>query len=82
MRSQLLATALVACLLSVGLFAGNVLYGRFAPVFGWDPGLRLARVPEFLLLFASAVFFVIAALAAERRAGDSTRSLINSGEIE
>ncbi|OOG27553.1 hypothetical protein B1C78_03530 [Thioalkalivibrio denitrificans] len=50
-------------------FALNVLYGRFAPMLGLDPGLRLARVPEFLLLFASATFFVIAALAAERLAG-------------
>ena len=50
-------------------FALNVLYGKFAPALGWDPGLRLTRIPEFLLLFGSATLFVIAALAAERQAG-------------
>jgi len=45
------------------------LYGRFAPSLGLDPALRLTRVPEFLLLFASATLFIVAALAAERQAG-------------
>ena len=61
--------ALAASLLAFLGFALNVLYGKFAPMLGWDPGLRLARVPEFLLLFVSAMFFVIAALTAERQAG-------------
>ncbi|WP_018232125.1 hypothetical protein [Thioalkalivibrio thiocyanodenitrificans] len=68
-RSWLVALALTASFLAILTFLLNVLYGRFAPAFGWDPGLRLARVPEFLLLFGSATFFVIAALAAERQAG-------------
>lgn len=68
-RSRLIALALSASLLSFLSFSLNVLYGKFAPFFGWDAGLRLARVPEFWLLFVSAAFLVIAALAAERQAG-------------
>ena len=68
-HSWFVTLALTASLLAILAFLLNILYGKFAPVFGWDPGLRLARVPEFLLLFGSATLFVIAALAAERQAG-------------
>lgn len=68
-RSRAGTIALSASVLAFSGFVLNVLYGKFAPVFGWDPGLRLARVPEFLLLFSSAILFVIAALSAERKAG-------------
>jgi hypothetical protein len=77
--------ALGASLLAFAGFALNVLYGRFAVTLGLDPGLRLARVPEFLLLFTSATCFVIAALAAERQAGarsPDTQSLEEEGRHE
>ena len=67
--SRLVAWALTASLVALLSFCLNVLYGKFAPFFGWDASLRLASVPEFWLLFASAAFFVVAALAAERQAG-------------
>lgn len=60
---------LAASLLTFLTFAGNVLYGRFAPSLGLDPALRLTRVPEFLLLVTSATLFIVAALAAEKQAG-------------
>lgn len=70
--SWLRSLALAASFLTFLAFAANVLYGRFAPTLGLDPALRLARVPEFLLLFASATLFIIAALAAERQADTHT----------
>lgn len=82
-RSLLATLALTASLVAFLGFLLNVLYGKFAPVLGLDPGLRLARVPEFLLLFISATFFVIAALAAERRAAvcpPATQTLEEDGQ--
>lgn len=67
--ARIRSLALAASLLAFLAFAGNVLYGKFAPALGLDPELRLARVPEFLLLFTSATLFIVAALAAERHAG-------------
>jgi hypothetical protein len=67
--SRLIASALAASFAAFVLFSLNILIGKFAAFFGWDPELRLARVPEFGLLFGAAVFFVVAALAAERQAG-------------
>lgn len=70
--STIIVSALTASFLAFAAFSINVFYGRFAPFFGWDPGLRLERVPEFGLLFTSAVLFIVAALAAERRAADAS----------
>lgn len=67
--SRLIASSLVASFAAFLLFSLNVLYGKFAAFFGWDPDFRLARVPEFGLLFGAAALFVVAALAAERKAG-------------
>jgi TRAP-type C4-dicarboxylate transport system permease small subunit len=67
-RSRLEVAALVACAVCFALFCGNVLLGWSARLIGWDASWRLERVPEFLLLFASAISFAVAALAAERRA--------------
>lgn len=67
-RSRLVVSALTASLMAFLLFSLNVLYGKFAPSFGWDTALSLRRVPEFWLLFVSGAFFVVAALAAERQA--------------
>lgn len=67
--TRIRSLALAASLLAFLAFAGNVLYGKFAPTLGLDPDLRLTRVPEFLLLFTSATLFIVAALAAERQAG-------------
>lgn len=67
--SRLIASALTAGFVAFLSFSFNVLYGKFAPFFGWDASLRLANVPEFWLLFASAAFFIVAALAAELRSG-------------
>jgi hypothetical protein len=47
------------------LFALNVLFGSLAMTGGWADLLALDRVAEFLLLFASAVFLTMAALASE-----------------
>lgn len=79
-RSRLIASALSASFAAFVLFSLNILYGKFGASFGWDPDLRLARVPEFGLLFGSAVLFIVAALAAERQAsGDATKSLTTNG---
>jgi hypothetical protein len=60
------------------LFVLNVLAGKWSAASGqaiW----HLERVPEFLLLFASAISFAVAALAAEGRnsSGTSTEPLEN-----
>jgi hypothetical protein len=59
--------ALSASVLAFSLYFLNILLGKFAAQFGELASLRVARVAEFLLLFTSAVLFVIAALAAEAR---------------
>ena len=66
-RSLLEKIALYACIAAFSVFILNVLYGRFAPTLGWSRSLHLDGVPEFLLLFSSAVLFSIAALSAENR---------------
>ncbi len=66
-RSRLEVGALVACGACFALFCANVLFGWSARAMGWDATWRLERAPEFLLLFASAVSFAVASLAAERR---------------
>ncbi|MBI4194837.1 MAG: hypothetical protein HY526_07120 [Betaproteobacteria bacterium] len=71
-RSYPEAAALVACAVSFSLFCANVLLGWSARAMGWDASWRLERVPEFLLLFASAVAFAVASLTAEH--SDKARS--------
>jgi len=66
-RSRLEAAALYACAAFFTLFCANVILRRAARAFEWDATWLLDRVPEFLLLFASAVLFAVASLAAERR---------------
>lgn len=66
-RSRMEAAALVACAACFCLFCANVLMRRWARAMEWDATWLLDRAPEFLLLFASAVAFAVAALAAERR---------------
>jgi TRAP-type C4-dicarboxylate transport system permease small subunit len=66
-RSRLEVAALAACAACFALFSANVLFGWSAGAMGWDASWRLERVPEFLLLFASAISFAVASLAAERR---------------
>ncbi|MBM3357594.1 MAG: hypothetical protein FJY54_07690 [Betaproteobacteria bacterium] len=66
-RSRLEVAALVACAACFSLFCANVLLGWWARAMGWDVSWRLERVPEFLLLFGSAISFAVASLAAERR---------------
>jgi len=70
-RSRLEKAALAACAASFFLFCANVLLGWSARAIGWDASWRLERAPEFLLLFASAVAFAVASLAAEH--GDKAR---------
>lgn len=71
-RSRLEKAALVICAVSFCLFCTNVLVGWSARAMGWDASWRLERVPEFLLLFASAVAFAVASLTAEH--SDKARS--------
>lgn len=71
-RSRLEAAALLACASCFALYCTNVILRRAARAFEWDATWLLDRVPEFLLLFASAVLFAVASLAAERR--DQARS--------
>lgn len=66
-RTRLEVAALIACAACFALFCANVLFGWSARAMGWDASWRLERAPEFLLLFASAVSFAVASLAAERR---------------
>ncbi len=66
-RGLLERFSIYASVATFSAFILNVLYGRFAPALGWNPAHRLDVVPEFLLLFSSAVLFSIAALAAESR---------------
>ena len=68
--SRFIASALTVSLVAFLSFCLNVLYGKFAAFFGWNASLRLGSVPEFWLLFVSAALFIVATLAAERRAGD------------
>ncbi|QPC43701.1 hypothetical protein HW532_13985 [Kaustia mangrovi] len=51
------------------LFCLNVLLGKARVTLGWETGLVLPDVPEFLLLLFSALFFTLAALARERAVG-------------
>ena len=62
----LLVAAISLCLMTFSVFLGSVLFGKFSSSVEWMASFRLHRVAEFLLLLASAVFFMIAALAAER----------------
>jgi hypothetical protein len=55
-------TGFVACF---ALFALNVLFGSMAVTRGWSNALSLDRVTEFLVLFGSAIFLTLAALACE-----------------
>jgi hypothetical protein len=66
-RTRLEISALIACAACFALFCLNVLFGWSARLMGWDASWRPERAPEFLLLFAAAVFFAVASLAAERR---------------
>lgn len=66
-RSRLEVAALIACAACFTLFCANVLFGWSARMMGWDASWRLERAPEFLLLFAAAISFAVASLAAERR---------------
>jgi hypothetical protein len=54
--------------LCFGLFALNVVFGSMAMSRGWDNPLSFGRVTEFLLLFASAILLMLAALASEAAA--------------
>jgi len=71
-RTRLEVLALVACAACFAIFSANVLFGWAARAMGWDASWRPERAPEFLLLFAAAVAFAVASLAAERR--DQVRS--------
>ncbi|MEQ8355330.1 MAG: hypothetical protein RH942_07315 [Kiloniellaceae bacterium] len=62
-RSKLL---LRICFIFFGLFGLNVLLGKAQIVFGFDLGVLLPDVAEFLLLLVSALFFTLAALAREK----------------
>ena len=55
-------TGFVACF---ALFALNVLFGSMAVTRSWSNALSLDRVTDFLVLFASAIFLTLAALASE-----------------
>ncbi|HRP75277.1 MAG TPA: hypothetical protein PK725_12335 [Rhodocyclaceae bacterium] len=69
-RSRVERVSLLACIVSFSVFFLNILYGRFAPAFDWNRDHHLDGVPEFLLLFLSAIFFTVATLAAERQGND------------
>lgn len=71
-RSRLETAALRACAACFTLFCANVILRRAARALEWNATWLLDRVPEFLLLFSSAVLFAVASLAAERR--DQARS--------
>lgn len=65
-RSNIERIAFICWLTFFGLFALNVIAGKWSAQSDqtiW----HLERVPEFLLLFASAISFAVASLAAERR---------------
>lgn len=65
--------ALLTCLTLFLLFVANLLAGRFGGGAGFLQRFQLSPVMEFLLLFAVAVSFVVAALlreAAEKKDDD------------
>lgn len=80
-RSRLELYALGNCAACFALFCANVLYGWLARSMGWDATWRLERVPEFVLLLASAVFFAVASLAAERRTLADEVGLTTSADL-
>lgn len=65
-RSRTERLAFISWLVFFTLFVLNVLAGRWSAQSG-EALWHLERVPEFLLLFASAISFAVAALAAEHR---------------
>lgn len=52
-------------LVCFSIFIANILYGKGAIAFGFEPTLKLTDVVEFLLLVASSIFFVIFSLRRE-----------------
>jgi protein-S-isoprenylcysteine O-methyltransferase Ste14 len=60
--------AVIGFAVCFGVFALNVVFGSMAMSRGWDNPLSLGRVTEFLLLFASAILLMLAALASEASA--------------
>lgn len=65
-RSFTERAGITVSVVSFSLFVVNVLYVKFIPSSD-QSSLSLDRAPEFLLLFATAVSFTVASLAAERR---------------
>jgi hypothetical protein len=62
--------AISICIISFAFFALNVLLSKFFSFAGQNT-ISLDRVPEFLMLFTTAVSFTVAALAAEKRVSTS-----------
>lgn len=60
--------SLIVFFVLFALFSANVLLGKGSVEFGWNIPFLLNDVLEFLLLLLGVLFFVRAALAAERTA--------------
>jgi TRAP-type C4-dicarboxylate transport system permease small subunit len=54
------------CVISFSLYTLNVLLSKYFSIAGQNT-ISFDRVPEFLMLFVTAISFTVAALAAEKR---------------
>ena len=59
--------------ISFSLYTLNVLLSKYFSIAGQNT-ISFDRVPEFLLLFITAISFTVAALAAEKRVMNSQKS--------
>ncbi len=65
-----------------GLFVLDVLLGKAALSFGFEPILKLGDVGEFLMLLAAVICFMIEALRCEAQQAGSKTKTANTAEEE
>ena len=61
------------CVISFSLYTLNVLLSKYFSIAGQNT-ISFDRVPEFLMLFVTAISFTVAALAAEKRVLNAQKS--------
>jgi hypothetical protein len=65
-----------------GLFVLDVLLGKAALAYGFEPILKLGDVGEFLMLLAAVICFMIEALRCESKQAGSKTKPANTAEEE
>jgi hypothetical protein len=65
-----------------GLFVLNVLLGKAALSFGFEPIVQIGDVGEFLVLFAAVIVFVVEVLRREMHEANSKTKAADTAEEE